>query len=225
MAYKRPRTMRPRRIRRVKRRLMKRVPRGVNMGIVSVKRTFRFENWSPSTTTTNDFWKYYQPSLANLPSVNEFTGLFDQYRINGIKISLRPRYSGFDGANSTDTTLPGVTNQGQVHCHYVIDKSTGTIFPSGTYTSSNLNTFLEAGGVRSIQANRTVNIYIRKPCVLGTIQGVSARAVPSPWLGTNETNLAHRGVHIFMADVNLTGTFGQQFDVFFTYYMQFKGMK
>lgn len=189
--------------------------------LVMVKRTFWYENWVPSTASTSGFWRNYALGLSNLPSVNEFTALFDQYRINSIKFTFRPRYDNFSGNDTTDTTLPNVTNQGQTHLHCIVDPES-TVTPSGTYSSSNLNSFLENGSVRSYDGNRAVNVYIRKPMV--NLNGVERR-VKAPWLQCGQNAIQHYGIHVFAQDINLTGVFGQSWDVFVTYYMQFRGLK
>ena len=213
---------------RKRRRVFSRIPRAPRYSAVNVvraKRTFFLENWTPSTGVTSGFWRYYTPSLSQLPSAAEFQALFDMYKISAIKLVLRPRYDNFDGSNTTDTTLPGVTNQGGTNVHVLIDPDSTTVVPTGTYTSTNLNTFLENGSVRSYTGNRPITIYW-KPKV-GDAMALGESRVRPKWMGTSATpsTLIHHGVHIFLQDTNLTGTFNQSFDVFVTYYMMFKSLK
>ncbi len=46
----------------------------------------------------------------------------------------------------------------------------------------------------------------------------------APFISTVNTGVPHKGVHIFMNDVNLTGLFTQAFDIFYTYNMSFNGL-
>jgi len=191
--------------------------RHIKDNVCYFKRTLCFETWTPSTITTADFWRYYRINLAQLPSAAEFAALFDQYKINGLKFTFRPRYSEFAGNDTTDTTLPGVTNQGQVLAHVIVDPHNVSV-PSGTYTRANLNTFLENGNVKSYQANKPFSVYY-KPTVDTTVQSVgSARRIAAPWLQTTQLGIDHNGFHMFLSDVNLTGAFGNAYDVFVTYY-------
>lgn len=209
--------------RRVKRRVM-RVPRRIPTEAVSIQRTFCMGLWQPSTAATTDFWKQYAFRLSDMPSFANFTGIFDLYRINGIKVTFRPRYGSFDGANTTDIVLPGVTNQSGVHMHVLNDK-TQTEFPSGLYTRANLNTFLENGKVKSYTGLQPISIYVKKPVTYRTVDGTAtAQFTASPWL-TTQTFSQHYGFQAFAQDTNFNGSFGQSWDVFYTYYLQFKGIR
>lgn len=193
--------------------------------LVNVERTWYSGSWTPGSAATNDFWRYITVNLGACPNVTEYTALFEQYKVNSITFTLRPRYDGFNGENTTDTTLPGVTNQGATRVHTVIDPRSNTS-PSGAYTAATLNLFLENGKVKSFSGSRTITIPIRSPCYVNDVNGVTGAANPScrnQWFSTAATGITFRGVHIFLQDVNLTGVFGQAFDIFTKMNMSFKG--
>lgn len=191
--------------------------------LARMKRTFHWQTWTPATTTTGDFWKFLNPRFVDMPSSNELISVFDQYKVSGVKLTFRPRHTGFDGANTTDTTAPGVTNQGTTNMHIIIDPTSYTT-PSGTYTSANLNQFLENGNVRTYSGIKPFSIYYKPRTNTATGSGPSKAA--NQWLScTSASDLALNGVHAFAQDVNLTGVFGQAFDIFVTYYMSFRGMR
>lgn len=203
----------------------RRVPRGIMQSLVNVKRTWWSANWTPSTAATNGFWRYITVNLGACPNVSEYTNLFEQYKLNSITFTLRPRYDGFSGNDTVDTTPPGVTNQGATRVHTVIDPRSSTT-PSGTYTSATLNTFLENGSVKSYSGNRTITIPIRYPAYVNDVNNTAGAENPScrgRWFSTTATTIEFRGVHIFLQDINLTGVFGQSFDIFTTMNMSFKG--
>lgn len=205
----------------------RRVPRGIVPNFVTVNRTWWSANWTPSTATTNDFWRYITVNLAACPNVTEYTNLFEQYKINSITFTLRPRYDSFSGENTTDTTLPGVTNQGATRVHTVIDPRSA-LTPTGTYTSATLNTFLENGRVKTFSGNRPITIPIRSPAYVNDVNNTAGAENPlcrGRWFSTGATSITFRGCHIFLQDVNLTGTFGQSFDIFTTMNMSFKGAR
>lgn len=225
MVY-RKRTFKRKRIMRKRRRFnIPRAPRYSAANVVRAVRTFYLENWSPSTGSISGFWRYYQPQISSLPSFSEFSALFDLYKLSAIKMVLRPRYDNFAGNDTTDVTLPGTTAQGGTSVHVLVDPDNTTSVPTGTYTSGNLNSFLELGRVRSYTGNKPITIYW-KPKV-GDAMGQGEARVRPKWMGTGTTPsaLVHHGVHIFLQDTNFTGTFNQSFDVFLTYYMQFKSLK
>lgn len=221
MAYKRKAPAKRPFVRRPykKRRMVKRMTSAMN-----IKRSFYLETWSPNTATTGGFWRYLGLTFTTVPNYTELQTLFDQYKINGIKYTFRPRYDSFAGNDTVDTTLPGVTNQGGCNVH-VINDPYSVIVPGGTYTSGTLNNFLEQGSARTYQGIKPFSVYF-KPSVSTTISSdASARRIRAPWLLTSSAGLNHAGFHVFAQDPNLTGNFGQAFDIFVTVYMSFKGAR
>lgn len=222
-SYKRKRPMRSRKRMNISR--PRAVTRYNGASIVRMKRTFYYTNWVPSTTSTTDFWKYFQLTFQDLPNYAELTAMFDTYKINGIKLTLRPRYDGFAGNDTTDVTLPGTTAQGLTTVHVIKDPMSSTT-PSGAYTKANLNTFLENGAVKSYTGTRPINIYY-KPTITNLVEGSATNRTSAKWLSTGAVGITvpHYGCHVFLQDNNLTGVFNQGFDVFVTYYFQVKGLR
>lgn len=192
--------------------------------MLKMQRTTWLQNWTPSTTGTNDFWRYYQFTLQQITNFTEMAALFDQYKMYALKYTFVPRYDSFAGNDTTDTTLPGVTNQGGVKLHIVKDPFS-VVGPTGTYTSANLNSFLEQGNrVKTYSGNRNVSVFFRTT-VNQTVEGTNTNRVRAVWLNTTQTNIAHSGFHVFAQDVNLTGVFGQSFDVFVTAYLMLRNVR
>lgn len=224
MAYKRKSPYSRRRKPFAKRaRMMRRVPRSLKLNTVTFKRKFWYANWQPSTTTTADFWKYWTVNLAAVPQYAEITSLFDEYRINALKFEFHPRFDSFAGDNTTDTTLPGITNQSGTKLHILVDPSS-TLTPSGTYVSSTLNVLMENGNVRTHSGNRIVSVYY-KPKFYDTVGGVAGRMSSPKYLRTDSSAIQHLGFHSFAQDNNFNGTFGQSWDVFVTAYISARNMK
>lgn len=191
--------------------------------LVNAVRTFNYSYWQPSTATTADFWKFFAFRFSDLPSVAEFRALFDLVKLNRIKVVFRPRFNSFEGANTTDTVPPGVTNQSGTNLHIIADPYNITS-PAGLYTRANMNTFLENGKVRSYNGNRAIKVYW-KPTTFITLDGSAVgKLIPAPWCQC-AADPQYYGFHAFAQDVNMNGTFGNSWDVFVTYYMQFKGLK
>lgn len=200
-------------------------PLRMNTPTMRVTRTWRWTNWTPATTNTTDFWRYLDIAAAQMPNWSEYAAVFDMFRVNNIKFTLRPRYDAFDGANTTDITLPGVTNQGKTYAHVIIDPRSPVI-PTGVYTSGNLNTFLENGKVRSYSGNRPINIFIKYPCTAEDVNTSAAATYKrGGWYSTTTGGIVHRGAHVFLQDVNMTGVFGQAYDIFVTMSITLKGQR
>lgn len=211
--------------RRVTKRKNVRVPRRTlnSTGTISIKRKWWVQNWVPSTVTTNDFFRNFKFNLGNIPNYLEFTNLFEYYMITGWLIELVPRYDIFAGNDTTDTTLPGITNMSATRVLVNIDRNDESV-PSGTYTSATLNTLLESGSTKTYMGNRTIKIFIRNPAANDTIGGTTGARVRRRWINTS-TAPDHWGAKVFMYDVNFTGNFGNQYDIFYTAYLKFKGVQ
>lgn len=211
-----------------RRRVMRTIPRGVRAPMnLSVKRKFYLENWQPNTTTVNGYWRYYTFNLAQMFDVGQYQAVFDQYRINAIRVEFHPRYSEFAGNDTTDTSLPGITNQSGTRLSVLVDQRSSVV-PSGAYSSATYNSFLEQGNARTHQGNQPVVVYFR-PSVSQTlganVAGAARKRAPWMMLDASGQSVNHTGFHILAWDANFSGTFGQSFDVLVTYYLQFKGMR
>lgn len=222
MVYKRRRpTMKPRR--KTVRRRMARIPRSVKpKNALSVKRTFWREHWTPNTTTTNGFWRYYQFTPDLIPNWADYTSIFDQYKVNALRYTFRPRYDNYSGNDTTDTTVPGITNAFDTRI-YVVNDPYSTIGPTGTYSLPILNSFLEQGNVKMYKGGRDVNVYFKPSINLATEAGNNMRRRAS-WLNVTNNN-AHNGFHIFLHDSNFAAIFAQSYDVFITAYMTFRNQR
>lgn len=193
--------------------------------VANIKRTFYMQNWNPNTASVDGYWKYFTFRLSDLPNYTELLALWDQFKISAIKVTFRPRYDNFAGNDTVDTTLPGVTAQGLTMAH-VINDTGSQLVPSGAYNTSTLNSFLEQGTVRSYQGTKPFSVYF-KPTVYMTVSAsATSRLIRAPYIMTQDGwNTSHRGFHMFLQDVNLTGTFNQSFDMFVTYYLRLKGLR
>lgn len=199
---------------------MKRTPRP---NMLSVKRMFHWNTWAWSTTTTSGFWLYFQYSLSSIPNVGEYQALFDEYKINAIKLTFRPN---IDGVNPSD--VAGATGGGMGQAHYIIDPS-NTFTPTGAWSQATVNSFFEQGNVRSRNMAKPFSIYY-KPRIADSALGggTNAQSLSRRWLRTDSPAVTHNGVHVLLQPSNAfatTPTFRVTYDVFVTMYLQFKGQK
>lgn len=221
MALKRKIGRRPYAMKNRKRqRMVRRIPRNIRPNQVALKRTWYQTNWTFGTAATANFWQYYQFELATIPNLVELTGLFDEYKINAIKLTFRPRYDSVDvGDAAAATSLP------QAYLHYCVDPA-NTQTPSGIYNSATLNSFLEHSGTKTRTLNRPVSIYFKPKVISELVSNQSGMMRKPDWIRTSATNVAHRGVHVFLQQNNFATSNNQiVLDVFYTYYMQLKNIR
>lgn len=178
--------------------------------------------WIPNTTTTAGFWRYFQFQADQVPNWADLFNLFDSYKISALKYEFHPRFDSFSGNDTTDTTLPGTTNQAGTRIHIVNDPYS-TIVPSGIYNSATLNAFMENGQCKSYSGNRVVTVYCKPTINLTTEAGNNMRRRAS-WLNVTNLNV-HNCFHAFVQDPGLTGVFGNSFDVYCTVYMMLRNIR
>lgn len=190
-------------------------------GRLVIKRTAYGGNWTMGTATTSDFWRFETFNTSKINNFAEIAALFDEYKINAIKVTYRPKYDSVIATTGAGTTLVP-----QAYAHVLVDPGS-TLAPTGLYTTANLNTFLENQGVRTKTLNKPFSIYFRPKMsdqVLGG--GTASRVIPSKFVKTSETAVDFRGYHIFLQQNNMGNTNTQvSLDVFYTFYMTLKNPK
>lgn len=187
-------------------------------------RKFFLTNWQPSTVNVDGYWRYQTFKLQDLPSFSEISNLFDQVKLNRIKVEYMPKYDSFAGNDTTDTTLPGITNQWGSNIHLIMDRDS-TLVPSGAYGGT-FNTFCENGNVRTRNGRNKFTVFFA-PKVNATIQGANVKRVRPGYLSTQDNTPTYYGYHIYIQDPNFsaTGLAGQSYDIFVTYYMTCKNTR
>lgn len=220
-----------RRTRRVKRRtgVTKRVARplrSLSNSMVSLKRVFLVDTWAPNTTSVTGFWRQLKIQFSQIPQYTEMTAMFGQYRINAIRYSLVPCFTGFDGSQDLQTS-PAISSQTNLFiCH---DKYT-TLTPSGTYGASTLNAFMEQGKIQIVRnPNALVKVYVNKPTIYywDTHQGNAPNLKVATWQRTdnNNINVDHYGPNVFVNSHDATLSSAQVWQIYATVYLQLKNQK
>jgi len=201
----------------VRKRPMK-ITRMIRDNVVLFKRRFLV-----SSSTTFGSWstQAYSFTLGALPNYTEITNLFEQFKINAVKLTFIPLADSVDFnqyQESKATSRPYAT---QPRMYTLVDKD-------GAPTVSTEAIMLENSAVRIIrQPLKGFNIYINKPCVqveVGTTLGFSG-AMPraSPWLDCDNYGVRHEGCVV--GGVTTDGTVSFGFQVIATYYIAAKGVK
>lgn len=235
MAFKRRRTRRPFRKRKRARPGVRRFVRArrkfVNPGtatrwggdsaIIKIKRGFNALNLAGNAAYTP-----YIPSvaiggvqvfkLADLPNYTDFTNLFEEYMITGIKLSFTIR-------RSVQTQSTGATNSFATHPHlyYNID------ITGNDMVATNVNNMLEQPNTKRVrlQDDRSTGIYLQ-PRTSNTVYqtGITpAYAVNRmQWVSTAYPSVPHYGVKMLIDEFTDTGNY---VDCIATYYVKFRGCK
>lgn len=190
-----------------------------------------------SFNTSNGYWiaqtnaaiavpGYYAFSiafcLADLPDYAEFTALYDQYRIDGVKVKILPVNTSSD--NPTSSTY---MNGGFIHT--AID-----------YDDYNLVALSEAGineirckpsyKVRNITNNKGINIFLR-PRIATPVYGAGAftqyaQAPRKMFLDCGSPSTQHYGIKGLLEVVQYnTVSVYMPFKIECCYYMTFKGVQ
>lgn len=192
--------------------------------LLSYRRKFWLESWSPTSVNVSGFWRRYNQSFTNLPNFAELSALFEHYRINKIKLTFMPAYDSFAGNDNSDTGLPGITFNTGTYVHILNDPQS-TQDPLGVYGSTTLNRFMELGKVKTIVGIRPFSIYYTPAIVVGSI---ASQFVSPRWLPMSANNQTHFGPQVYMQLPNFSGAAGstwmQTWDVYVTMYLQVKGM-
>lgn len=223
MAFKRKRPARAQR-RRVRRRLVRpRVPRPIRKtSIVLMKRTSYQGAWTFGTSTTSDFWRYFVYDMNAFNNFSDVAAVFDEYKINGIKVTFRPAYDNIQNQQGTGLALV----QPQAYAHVIVDPAS-TIVPSGVYASTSLNTFLMSEGVKTKTLNKPFSVYYR-PKVTDQVFGTGTSSVMrnSPWIRSTEYTPLYRGFHMYLQQNNFTtGNINIKLDMFVTFYAAFRNVR
>lgn len=193
--------------------------RSLSMPMIKIKRTTIGGAWAVGTAAVGDFWRYYQPNLSQFNNITEFSNLFDQYKVNGIKYTFYPRYDSVDAnpGSFTNTTVKMVT---------VVDPFTGLV-PLGVYSTATLNTLMEQSGAKVRNGLRPVSVYFKPQIEIPTNIGGGVTYTPASkvWINTSSTGVPFRGFHTFVATNNMSTPSGLVYDVYITWYITFKNLK
>lgn len=188
------------------------------VSIVKVNRTAYGGAWTFSTATTNDFWRYNSVTMGSFNNFAEYAAVFEEYKLCAIKQTWRPRY---DSVNAPSAV--GTVAQPQAYAHIILDPESTTV-PSGIYNTTNLNSFLENGKVRTKTLNKPFSVYWKPKTT--TPMTVGSKKVFSPWLPTTTTTQIFTGYHMFLQQNNLdTSNTNIVLDSYVTFYLMFRGQK
>lgn len=207
-----------RRRRVVKRRRTMKVPKSmVSQNIMMCKRKYYFG--VIDIPLTSWFSQAFDFRLSYLPNYTEFTNLFDQYKINAVKIDFVPSTTGNDQEGLYNQTGAGGAWFFSPIVYTLIDKD-------GNPQVSTQNATMENSKARLIKKPfEPFSIYVRKPQLLMSA-GLTTSAIQTRgWIDTTAAGAYHHGAAIAGQILNGTTAAVMRYYCTITYYMAFRNAK
>lgn len=209
----------------MRRPLRRRVP--LRQKIHYFKRTVKISDitasYNQSTGVSTAIAGTYALSLDSLPNHTEFTALYDQYCIKGIKLSFVP--SGNSYMTSTVSGIPSPV--GFSRFHSVIDYDDSAV-PGSENELLQYSTLRTTPGVR--QHSRYFKPKVQFTVADNDLLGTTANAAPrsNVWLDCANPTVDHLGLKVWCGAPLNTGTLASTsitYSVYATMYMAFKNVR
>lgn len=172
---------------------------------------FKRSVWLPAWVTTTagvDTFTGLNFKISQLPQFNEFTVLYDQYKINGVKLEIVPQ---FDSANV------GAIGTNVVSQNFLINDYDDSTVPT------TMDTLLQNQTVKRSSSTRIMKHYIR-PCVAQQIfnTGItSTYGARRGFVDCNNADTEHYGVKIGWG----SNPVAQRYGLKMTFYLAFKNVR
>lgn len=175
-------------------------------GIHYFKRTAYYSGFISGSTLLDTYGSLIF-QLQNVPNAGEFTSLFDQYMIKGVKVVFMPR------ANSAEIG----TNQGLVKFFTAIDRDDNT-------APTSIAQLLQYENMKCTASNRDHSRYFA-PRVAKTVYNTAltsgfGQAGPT-WLDCDNAAVPHYGIKYALQQLPAGN---QSYDIKVTYYLAFKNV-
>lgn len=147
---------------------------------------------------------------VSMPSVSEFTNLFDEYRINYFVVEFIPRFDNADLANSNAVALP--------YIYWYFDMDDASVPGSS-------DEVMQYAHVRRARFNHPISIICKFPCIAQQVYNGVTPAYEqkrAPFLNMSQHDVPHYGIKGLIRGIpNQAMTF----DVRVTWQFQCKGLR
>lgn len=162
---------------------------------VTCKRKWWSTSWPFSSAATTGFYRAFSPQFGDIPNIAEYTALFDEYKVTNVTVTLLPRHLAVTNPASGVGTF--VVQNDQFYVTYGTDRKLEV--PSGVYSASNLNAFLEiVPDAKTVPLDKPVKISYKPYIVNQTTAGT--QIMPCPWMSTASTAQPMQCAYAFMHD-------------------------
>lgn len=182
--------------------------------VYSFKRSWQAANLNTTAAALGN--SAYKFQLSDLPNASEFTTLFDSYRIMGVKMKLVPCFSNSDIVDTA--AVPGY-NIHIPNVHTVIDYDDVTALSAVT-------DYMQYDTYKMTRGNKIVKVFCKpRPQASMNVSGAAALAAQESryrWIDCNQASVYYFGIKVGYESTGVAGPFYQ---VYFTYYLQFKSVR
>lgn len=221
-AYRKKRSAyRGRRYAGVRKNVLGRLYRGIIPGVHKFKETCELTQWSAAAGSTQFGVQAYK--FRDIFNYAQFTGLFDMFKITGVKLMIVPQ---FNTASVLDSSAGIGGNIGQLPMLYIApNRSPWSVAPTS------VQDILNDDGCKVIRLDKKVSMYLSSPApqiLDGASTGVPIQTNLKTrlWLSTggngqtvDQTNVQYFGHRWALENLNTTGI---NVKVYATYYFALK---
>lgn len=162
---------------------------------------------------SSDSWYF---TLSQLPNYTEFTDLFDQYRIVGIRALFMPRLN----MQSNSQQVAAFTEIPPIHT--AVDTDDASNFAS--YSEA-----LQHANLKTHNQFRPFSVFFRPKISTAAYSGAftSYTANTSPWIDCSSPGVQYYGLKICTSNYSAANnqSIDPTWDIVFTYYLQFKNLR
>lgn len=190
-----------------------------NENLISCKRTVTLADFTVSTTWSARSFAF---ALSALPSYSEFGNLFEQYRINAVKLQFIPFFDGNDLGSSAANVTGGAGWFTNPRLYHAIDKD-------GNGATGSETALQEYSDVKIVtEPMKPFVVYIKNPCVqvatANALTLVGGAPKSRQWIDTDNYNIQHYGCVVGAIAPFASAGYAFKYSVVATYYMEFKGV-
>lgn len=166
----------------------------------------------------------YQFNLAQLPGVSEFSALFDQYKITGVKISFTPGTT--QSVNNILDSNPGSSSINGSAMSF--NRFHSAIDYDDSSTPSSEAQLMEYGSHKSSPGNRTHSRFIR-PKILQEVYrsalATSYRPISGQYIDMSTTDVPHYGLKVWCDAPDSPTNCAITYNVYMTMYFTCKNTR
>lgn len=242
------------------RRRFSRAPRGTRRAlrtssrVTNYKRTFTLYSLSTSTPAIGATWyaqwgistpvlgrglrilpgtwggAYMYFRLSDMPSYTDYTAMFQQYRINGVKIAFRAeRFGHVAVVGEVGSATNSLYEAAPMPEFYTVPDLDGDDTTLSSTFGNTLDIMQQMPGFRRAEKGwrghtRTIKPKVRQ-AIYGTPTTWGYAAKRAPWINTSDPNVAHNGLLVATNVLNANSKFEYLIQVEVTYSVSFRGFK
>jgi len=161
----------------------------------------------PTAAQTNTY--YFQ--LSNLANASTFENLYDQYRLDAIRMIVKPQNNAIGLVTNSTTSLT------QMYC--VIDYDNDSALSSIAGATSYQNCVV-------LEPGESMTRTFQPRMALGSYSGAftSFANVAPMWCDCASPSIRHYGIKFYVPGVTAAQTLLQSWDITFEYYVSFKSI-